>query len=142
MADEVEVTERGEIVVRGCDGEAMAYQADGSWWLSAETYADGGRPSREGETRLTRDGLLSFCRRVLAEVDPDPAPTVDEAAIRADEAERIAAWMVSRTRLIASRQREEAGVIDVLTGAMLDAICEGVEEVAAAIRDGLHRSTP
>lgn len=141
MIDEVEVTPHGEIVAHGQNGDVWAYQrsaclraaGDDSWWVCAE----------EDDTCLTRDQLVAWCRRVLAEVDPDQVPTLDEAAIRADEAEKIAAWMVSRARLASSEYREDDDdMLGPITNAMVDAIRMGVEEVAAAIRDGLHRSTP
>lgn len=66
---------------------------------------------------------------------------IDEAVIRADEAEKIAAWMVSGARLVATRHREGVDVIEALPDAVLDELCEGFEQVAAAIRAGKHRST-
>lgn len=135
MSDEVEVTERGEIVVHGCDGEAMVYQADGSWWLSAETYADGRRPAREGETRLTRDGLLEFCRRVLREVGPDPSPTLNEATIRADERAKVEAEVLARIQMRRTAYSEAIGDVQWWCGWR-----EGLDDVEQDIRAGKHRS--
>lgn len=183
---EVEVTERGEIVVRGQNGDVWAYQnpGDDAWWVCAE----------EDDTRLTDDQLAAWCRRVLREVegdthaagdelmrvlgglvgdpgrsaeddawmrrtldilrrrtetdpawepvpvdaelrevDPDPAPRLDEDAICADERAKAEAEVVAFLKA-KSREAEGSRAGDLIAGALLAMMWD--------IRAGKHRGTP
>ena len=77
MGDEVEVTERGEIVLCEDFGEVWTSPVDDE---HVNVFSEG---PFHGPATLTKKGLAAWCRRVIAEVDADPVPTVDEAAIRA-----------------------------------------------------------
>ena len=69
MSDDVEVTERGEIVVHGKDGDVWVYRCRGDelWWVCVEV----------DDTRLTRDQLAAWCRRVLWVIEGPPQGVTD-----------------------------------------------------------------
>lgn len=140
MSENIEVTERGEIVARCIDGGVWTDpEPDGSVWLVVE---DSDNPRMLATALLTRDDLAAWCRRVLRKVDPDSVQPLDEAAIRADEAERIAEWLASRAQLLDERQRSHRDRSEAMVELVLDAVWANTEAIAGLIRAGKHKSTP
>lgn len=76
MSDEVKVTPHGEIVARCIEGEVWTEPDPDGISLTIEEGDE--RPRKLASALLSREDMAAWCRRVLAEVDPDPVPTVDE----------------------------------------------------------------
>lgn len=119
MSEDVEVTEDGEIVASNSGDDLRAGPDVDGWWrvcVSSYEYA---------AVCLPTPTIAAWCRRVLREVDPDPVPTVDEAAIRADERAIV------------------AGMIDSMAGELSwrNHLHHVLRMLADDIRAGKHRRT-
>ena len=135
MIDEVEVTERGEIVARCVDGGVWTEpHPDGHVWMHIE---DAENPRMVASAVVSRDDLAAWCRRVLAEVKPDPVPTVDEAAIRADERAKVEADVLAWVDVQMRHVRTVPGAPFLWRSGGMEAL----GELADDIRAGKHRST-
>lgn len=136
MADEVEVTPHGEIVARCIKGEVWTESTQEGIWL---TIAEGdGRTQSMASALLSRENMAAWCRRVQREVDPDPVPTVDEAAIRADERAKVEAEVLAWVEVQMRHVRTVLGASFVWRSGGAEAL----GELADDIRAGKHRSTP
>ena len=138
MSDEIEVTERGEIVARCILGEAWTEpHSDGHVWLHVE---DEDNARIVASALVSREQLAAWCRRVLREVDPDPVPTVDEAAIRADERAKCAEELRAKAaEVVAMRDAAWSGA----ARRALRNQAEGYADAARLVeRAGKHRGTP
>lgn len=103
---------------------------------------------------LTQDERREMLIAALADAAPtehggmwpepcDPVPTLDEAAIRADEAEKIAAYLDAKSdTLLDGRHAILVEERDVTGWNMRAAECDALESAAGDIRAGKHRSTP
>ena len=67
MSDEIEVTERGEIVAHGEHSDAWIYNQGDRWCVCAETCERGSLSI--GETSLTREHMVAWLRRALRELE-------------------------------------------------------------------------
>lgn len=142
MSDEIAVYTADDGVLMlavGDDGAGMAMGIDpdtGDVCLTAcdVTYRYQGERRRKHTRTAMVDVPVRHMTRWLVQglhalgvdLGHDVRPTLDEAAIRADEAEKIAAWLDSHAKLVPYRSF----------------LCDLLHAFARDIRAGKHRSTP
>lgn len=135
---EVGVTDLGEIVARCIEGEVWTEpHPAGHVWLHVEGEANA---RIVASALVSRVRLTAWCRRVLREVDPDPVPTVDEDAIRADERAKCAEGLRAKAaEVVAMRDAAWSGA----ARRALRNQAEGYADAARLVeRAGKHRGTP
>lgn len=107
---------------------------EGEW----DVYVD----REDGFAEISTDDLVAWCRRIQRKVDPDSVQPLDEAAIRADEAEKIAAYLDAKSdTLLDGRHAILVEERDVTGWNMRAAECDALESAAGDIRAGKHRSS-